>query len=119
MNFEKYINTLPCPEKPKRAQTLRQNPKFKPLTSFTDARVLAEALEQDEADQKVYTEALAKWKEEEMRLRSSFKHDLYEELCILGNPKADILFAKAASMSSDGSYPEIMYRAYELVELIL
>jgi hypothetical protein len=56
--------------------------------------------------------------EEEFRLRDEFKADLFKELEIEDNPKAEKLFAQAWRRGHANGYSEIYTEACELVDLI-
>lgn len=56
--------------------------------------------------------------EEQVRLEEAFKKDLMEELNIVDNPKAELLYTKAYDIGHSLGYAEIYNVASNLVDLI-
>lgn len=54
-----------------------------------------------------------------LALKEQFKADLFEDLGIVGNPKADVLFRLAWELGHLSGYSEVYYYASDLVELIV
>ena len=52
------------------------------------------------------------------RLEEEFKRDLFEDLGITNNPKAEKLYSKAWELGHSAGYSEIYLDAQDLVELI-
>jgi hypothetical protein len=58
------------------------------------------------------------FREAERYLAECFKRDLFEELGITNNPKAEILYRIAYDLGHSGGYSEVYGYAQDLVELI-
>lgn len=69
-------------------------------------------------DNKAFSEHVVEYHEEQQRLFELFKQDLFKDLGIENNPKREMLFDKACSVSSD-SFSDIYNNARELVDLII
>lgn len=120
MNFEIYKNTLPYPEKPNNVSKLkRQRFGFDPLKNSKDARMLVEAVEADEREMVEYVEQIDLYRTEEMRRHRQFKFDLFEELGISDNPKAELLFSKAWDRGHSDGYYAVFNVAVDLMDLII
>lgn len=121
MDFEKYKNTLPYPEKPNKPK--------EPKPNGTDAkayRAHADAMDQYAKELEAYeTGPHAQYKEQEdtyykegQRLQELFKADLLEELGITGHPKADQFYAKCYERGHAGGYSDVASIAHDLVDLM-
>lgn len=65
-----------------------------------------------------YNKELNKWKMENRRIHNEFKKDLFDELEISDNPKAEVLFSKAWEYGHSAGFEEVYNYACDLVELI-
>ena len=67
---------------------------------------------------KVNLDAYNAYLDETFRLENLFVKDLFEELGIVGNPKAEMLWNKAWDRGNSSGYSEVYNEALDLVELI-
>jgi transketolase len=65
-----------------------------------------------------YNEALKAYSDDKDRLAAEFKRDLFEELEIADNPKAEILYELVCERNCCGWYQDIFNEAEDLVRLI-
>lgn len=121
MDYNKYKNTLPYPEKP----TKPKEPKLTGKDS--DAyRAHADAMDQYAKDLKAYEAGpLAQYNEqrdayhkEGHRLEEEFKKDLLEELGVTGHPKAEKLYSLCYMKNHSGGFSDVASIAHDFVELL-
>lgn len=121
MDFEKYKNTLPYPEKPNKPK--------EPKPNGIDAkayRAHADAMDQYAKELEAYeTGPYAQYKEqkdaylqERQRLEELFKTDLLEELGITGHPKADQFYNMCYQKNHNGGFGDIAAIAHDFVDLM-
>lgn len=112
MNFEKYKNLLTYP---KRSD-------YTKFYYYKGGRVLAEnvegAIKEKVFDEEEYKKANDAYNKENARLFEEFKKDLFADLGIADNPKAEKLFSIAWDKGHSGGYSEVYNEALDLVDLI-
>lgn len=69
-------------------------------------------------DEDSFNEALKLYYDDQNKLYSEFVSDLYDDLGITGNPKADLLYEIAYDKAHSGGCEEVYYMAQSLVGLI-
>ncbi len=69
-------------------------------------------------DEEAYNEAVNLYRDDQSRLYAEFVSDLYDDLGINGNPKADLLYEIAYDKAHSGGCDEVYYMAKSLVDLI-
>lgn len=110
MEFEKYINKDPYPKRPKQ-----------PLLTDRTAkghREYADALEIYEKEVAEYNASVEKWQEKTNALTQEFKVDLFEELNITNNPKAELLYSIVWDKGHACGFSDIYNEACDIVDLI-
>lgn len=113
MDFEKYKNTDPCPEFPK-----KHHLDIKDKNNSAKLREHADAMEKFEADQLEWRKKQAEWNKKSSELELQFKIDAFEELRITNNPKANLLYSKAYNLGHSSGNSEIWNYMLQLVDLI-
>lgn len=109
---DEYKTLLKYPVKPAKPQLDRN------ATSI-EARAYADALEEYEAEMKSYTKSKNRYHEDSISLVAQFKLDLEHKFGTIGNPKADLLWAKAWSAGHGAGLGDVYAHYSELYELII
>lgn len=129
MNTDKYFNNKPYPTKKEftvkywyRAGKVvcREMPNG---TQFIDPEVgvtieLGACVKEEAVDREAYRAATQAYGAETARLTEQFKQDLFVELGIVGNPKADKLYSIAWAHGHSAGFSEVLSYAWDLVDLI-
>lgn len=103
--FNYYKTTIKFPN--------RSNFTVKREVTFKNQVKLIEFFDEDE-----FNEALKLYRDDQNKLYNEFVSDLYDDLGINGNPKADLLYEIAYDKAHSGGYEEVYYMAKSLVDLI-
>lgn len=88
------------------------------IREFTNLLAKYGYIVEKEVKEKAFKERLAAYNAEENRLHNEFVADLYEELGVKDNPKADKAFALAWDYGHSSGYSSVCSYFVELVELI-
>lgn len=130
MNFDLYKNTLEYPTQGKFAITYWYRSGMVVAkrvgdgeTQILDQRVgngleLGACVKETDVDREAFRAAMIAYRDENNRLTVLFKHDLFRELEIAGNPKAEQLFSIAWGMGHSSGFSEIAGIARDLAPLI-
>ena len=112
MDCDKYKNDTPIKQKPVK-------PRLKNVHTSQEAYEYS-------SDLRVYESLMIEWKEHRVisakraaELGTQFRHDLFRELGIEGNPKANLLYDKAYQYGHSSGMGEVFLYASSLVKLIL
>lgn len=129
MNFEKYKNTLPYPEAKdftvkywyKQGQRIAKqvaggDVQYEP--GFSSEHLATAVLERATRDTD-YKAAKTAYNAETSRLMQQFKADLFEDLGITDNPKANTLYSRAWDYGHSSGLREVHNYASDLVDLIV
>jgi TPR repeat protein len=130
VNTDKYKNNKPYPAKADFTTTwwyragkavAKRNPGME--TEILDPRVgidieLGACANEKSIDQVAYKAALRAYDHETARLVAQFKHDMFVELGIVDNPKADKLYSIAWEQGHSSGYSEVLSYAWNIVDLI-
>lgn len=111
MDFEKYRNKIPYPERPKKPILLHK-------ATAKEAREYAEKLAAYEDRMVEWHDLITEYKKEDSRLYWQFKNDLLKELGITDHPKAQRLFDIAWDKGHSMGYSEVYSEAEELADLL-
>lgn len=121
MDFKKYINKLSYPTT-QMIKCMPTPPNIHPSMKNDEyERVMSEyksKMDEYFKSKDTYNKELNKWKRENRRIHEEFKKDLFDELEISDNPKAEILFSKAWEYGHSAGFEEVYNYACDLVELI-
>lgn len=120
MDFEKYKNNDEFPSASTCLPPKSPNPHdYKTKADFVkaEAEFTAKTIEYFNARED-YDKKVKSWNAKCNRLEQEFKHDLFEELGLTENPKADLLYSKAWEYGHSAGFEEVFYYASELADLI-
>jgi hypothetical protein len=112
MNFSKYQNTLPYPQKPVK-------PSGVGITSVGRAEKFTGDVCRYEAEMLEYNFQAGEYHKKEHDLYEQFKQDVLIEVGLAGHPKADKVFARAWERSHSSGYEEVFNVLEDLAELVL
>lgn len=112
MNFEKYVNHLPYPERVSR-------PSSHLCKTSSDYIQYASDLKKWEETQVERNQQLKAYQEEETRLRDEFKKDAIEESGFASHPKADKIYDFAYDERHSNGYSEVFNFLIDLAEVFL
>lgn len=122
MNFDKYKNELPHPDKADYTTVYQYE---KGVCVFTNTQKFCRENQisfskttETVVDEEAYKEARRVYYAESNRLVESFKSDLEEEYGTQDNPKKDLLFSKAWDHGHSGGFSEVESVYGDLVDLI-
>jgi hypothetical protein len=115
MNFSKYQNTLPYPEKP---VAPRPSGPFTKLT-YDEALEYAEAVKVYKAEMIKWEVASENYRKESLLIQYQFEREAIEEAGLAGHPKAEKVFAKAWERGHSSGYEEVFNVLEDLAELVL
>jgi hypothetical protein len=126
--WDKYKTNLPYPSKSEFTTTYYYRrgeliaKKLGDATAVYEPNCMTVALDQcvteKVVDEAAFKKARNEYGTEERRLQEEFEKDLYEDLGIVGHPKASRLYGMAWEDGHANGYSEVYSRAAVLVDLI-
>lgn len=114
MDFEKYKNTKPYPERVREPRLVSQKP--------TDEQIIAYQKAKEEYSKKLetYNKQVKEYQEEDQRIMEQFWKDAFEDVGIpFDHPKASKISEIAWNQGHSSGFYEVYHWLEELSELII